>query len=424
MVRQLILAGATLSLLGLLVACGGGEPAGITPAPGIASGPSSQAAPGEGTFLINLSTDSWVQVLPTFDKYLTEASPDGETILYRVSSASNTAELFAVEVDGSNRRKIADGFLEAAFSPDGKTLAIWGEDRPLTLIDWPDGEPVEAAVPAGVREAVWSPKNELAVFTGEQTSAARDLYLVSRGGTAERVAGGDFASGGGLPLPATDRGVRASPRWAPDGSRLAFADETSVYTVTPGEEAEVLARFPDVGVRSVSWSSDGALLAVGVDRRAVADPLYEATDIVVIDATTSERRFTLVGAGFFDPLWSPVEPVLLFDGNACLFEEWQLMLVNGDGTNLRPLTERHDGSLLGGYGWSPDGAQVATTSVESDTVTAVDADTGATQHVFRSPGAILLGLRWVARNRLIVTAGGGTDACNQSLGEETRVVFP
>ena len=413
MVRQVILAGATLSLLGLLVACGGGrgEPAGITPAPGIASGPSSQAAPGEGTFLIDLSTDSWIQILPTFGKYPAAVSPDGETILYRVFSASNTAELFAVEVDGSNRRKIADGSLEAAFSPDGKTLALWGQARPLALMDWPDGELVETAVPNDVRQAVWSPKNELAVFTGEQTSAARDLYLVSRGGTAERVAGGDFA-------------FRASPRWAPDGSRLAFADETSVYTATPGEEAEVLARFRDVGVRSVSWSSDGALLAVGVDRRAVADPGYEATDIVVIDATTSERRFTLVGAGFFDPLWSPVEPVLLFDGNACLFEESQLMLVNGDGTNLRPLTGRHGGGLFEGYyEWSPDGRRVATMSVERGAVTAVDVETGEARSVFRSPG-LLAGLRWVTGDRLIVTAIGGTDACAQSLGEETRVVFP
>jgi Tol biopolymer transport system component len=407
-VRQLILAGATLSLLGLLVACGGGggEPASITPAPGIASGPSSQAAPGEGTFLIDLSTDGWIQVLPTFDKYLNEVSPDGETILY----GAKTAELFAVDADGSNRRKIADGFVEAAFSPDGKTLAMWGQDRPLTLMDWPDGEPVEAAVSTDVREAVWSSKNELAVFTGEQTSAARDLYLVSHGGTAERVAGGDFA-------------FRASPRWAPDGSRLAFADETSVYTVTPGEEAEVFAQFRDVGVRSVSWSSDGALLAVGVDRRAVADPGYEATDIVVIDATTSERRFTLVGAGFFDPLWSPVEPVLLFDGNACLFEEWQLMLVNGDGTDLRPLTERHGGFFFAGYDWSPDGRRVATGSVERGAITTVDVETGEAQSVFRSPG-ILAGLRWVTGDRLIVTAIGGTDACSQSLGEETRVVFP
>lgn len=338
MMRQLLLSGATFSLVGLLVACSddGRGLAGITPVPGIVSGPHSQAAPGEGTFLIDLSTGRWTRVLPTLGKYLGEVSPDGKTVLYTEFPAPNSAELFAVEIDGSNRRKIADGPPQAAFSPDGKTLAMWGFEQPLTLMDWPDGEPAEITLPATVRTALWSPTNALAVLTAREiSSAASDLYLVSRGGAAERVAGGDFA-------------FRASPRWAPDGSRLAFAGETSVFTVTPGEEADVLARFRDVGVRSVSWSSDGALLAVGVDRRAVADPRYEATDIVVIDAATGERRFTLVSAGFFDPLWSPVEPVLLFDGNACRFEDWQLMLVNGDGTNLRPLTERHSGGLFGG----------------------------------------------------------------------------
>ena len=43
------------------------------------------------------------------------------------------------------------------------------------------------------------------------------------------------------------------------------------------------------------------------------------------------------------------EPLLLIDGNACLFEELQLMLVNADGSDLRPLTERHQGGFIGGH---------------------------------------------------------------------------
>jgi Tol biopolymer transport system component len=211
--------------------------------------------------------------------------------------------------------------------------------------------------------------------------------------------------------------------WAPDGSRLAFASEGEVFTLTPGQTPVVLAQIPGAQ-GGLSWSRDGTLLALRIGRPATADPQYATSDIVVIDAATGETRFTLVSAGNLEASWSPTGPVLLFDGNACRFEDWQLMLVNGDGTNLHPLTERHDGSLIAGSDWSPDGRRVATRSVESNgAVTTVDVETGETQSVFRSPG-ILVDLEWITQDRLMVSTTSGTDACNQDLGETTRVVLP
>ena len=414
--RRAIFLGMTLTLSALAFACSGGgarsQPTtGITPAPGVLSGLSSQPAPDEGTFVIDLSADRWIQVLPTLGEYLVDVSPDGEAILYRVYPTPNAPELFAVDVDGSNRRKIGDGFVGAAFSPGGEKLAVWGQGRPLTLMDWPDGELVDTEVPTGVRTVLWSRQNDLAAETDDPSAARSELYLVRRDGTTERAA--RSSSLGAL-------------SWAPDGSRLAFVDANAVRTVEPGGQAEALATlsaYPYNANGPLSWSPDGGLLAVRAGRQATADPLYGTSDIVVIGATTGETRFTLISAGAAAGAWSPTRPVLLFDGNACLGGDWQLMLVDGDGTNLRPLASQHAFSYLAGTDWSPDGRFVVKMPAENGVVTTVDIATGETRGIFLGTG-LLSGLRWVTRDRLVVSTTGGGDACAQDLGEKTRVVFP
>ena len=381
------------------------------PTPAVEFGPLSQEAPVEGTFVIDLAAGRWFRVIPTFSTDFVALSPDGETIVYRTQDG-----LVAAGVDGSNPRQIADGQrLQAAFSPDGKVLAIWGfeAEPPLTLISWPDGQPVEVDVPASVGYAAWS-ATTLAACTGE------GIYFISPDGITPAGSQPELCHEGRI------YGAALPPfTWAPHAPRLAFwtsGQEGSILlTVAPREEPRVLAQLPGERVRGVSWSPDGSLLAVVVIRPAPPppDPPFGLLDIRVIDAASGQTRFTITGAGAAAMAWSPVESLLLFD-TLCSSDE-QLMLVDGDGSNLRPLSELQQGLPLG-HAWSPDGREVATGWVERNAVTAIDVESGESRTLIRGPG--VYDIHWVTADRLVVTTIPGTGFCEDVVGQTTSVVFP
>ncbi len=370
----------------------------------------SQEPPTEGTFLIDLAARRWLRVLPTYFDRFEAVSPDGNTIVYHLADG-----LAAFDVDGSDLRQLGGKSAAfppaAAFSPDGEVLAIWGMESPLTLTPWPDGEPVEVGIPGPVNSAAWS-------GTTLAASTAEGIYFIAADGTAIRAT--DQAAGGFA--------------WARHQSLLAFwtsddQDGSILSTVAPGEEPRVLARLPGerVRVHRASWSSDGSLLAVGFSHPAPrpADPGIDIRDFLhdirVIDVATGHTRFTITGAGSRIE-WSPVESLLLFDGNTCS-EDWRLMLVDGDGRDLRPLSEDRNGWHLG-LAWSPDGREVATGWVESNAVTTIDVHSRESRTIIRGPRHIRA-VRWVSADRLLVTTSAGTGFCEGDTPQETtQVVFP
>ena len=375
-----------------------------TPLPvfSVESGPLSEEAPTEGTFLIDLATERWLRVLPSYLDSFGAISPDGNTIVYQQADG-----LVALDANASDLRQLGEGH-SAAFSPDGRVLALWGFEGvpPVTLIPWPDGQPVGADMPGPVNSAAWS-------ATTLAASTPDGIYFITADGTAQR---------------ATDQAVRGFA-WASHRSLLAFwtsdeEDGSILSTVAPGEKPQFLAQLPGERVHRVSWSSDGSLLAVGFTRPPPPspDPGFDLLDIRVIDVASGHTQFTITGAGNLTMAWSPVESLLLFDGNSCSFEGWQLMLVNGDGSDLRPLSEARNGSHLG-HAWSPDGREVATAWVERNAVTAVDVESGETRTLIRGP-ELILNVQWVTADRLLVTTIRGVGVCEGSAPQETRVVFP
>ncbi|MHC4992236.1 MAG: TolB family protein, partial [Planctomycetota bacterium] len=73
---------------------------------------------------------------------------------------------------------------------------------------------------------------------------------------------------GGAPRPFTNGGKDRSPRWSPDGERIAFVSERTkgcpqVHLISAhGGEATALTSFPEGSVGTVKWSPDGRWLAV------------------------------------------------------------------------------------------------------------------------------------------------------------------
>ena len=372
--------------------------------PSVEYGPLSEEAPLEGVvsfFIIDLARGRWLRVLPGY----LAISPDGETVVYRTE-----AGLEAARIDGSGRHLITDdpaikAANTAAFSHDGEVLALWGRESSLVLVTFPEGRPTQVAV-RSVIAVDWSPTSRtLAVDTPE------DILFVSPEG---RVLGANV-------------GPHASAvAWAPQEERLAFwtSDDagSTVFTVAPGDDPRVVAQLPGEQIFGLSWSPEGSLLAVSARRLAPPDVSPgPVPDVRVLDVASGQTRFTVTSAD--EPHWSPTESLLLFAGNVC-FQGYQSMLVNGDGSDLRPLTSVVKGTPHVGA-WSPDGGEVATAWVERDTLTAVDVESGERRTILR--GGVIVGassVQWVTADRLVVTIVSGTGFCEGGEGDATRVVFP
>jgi TolB protein len=175
-----------------------------------------------------------------------------------------------------------------------------------------------------------------------------DLYLLELpGGRLRRLTNG----------PAAD----LSPSWAPDGARLAFRSDRDgddeVYVMdADGSRQRSLTRN-SASDYSPAWSPDGRRIAFASGR---ADPT--GSDLWLMDADGAHPR-TLVQQDGIDeyPVWSPDGSRLAFGctlGRILPSQvgDFEVCVVNADGSGLRRITDAAGISAAGG--WSADGRRI------------------------------------------------------------------
>ncbi|WP_415840245.1 amidohydrolase family protein, partial [Nocardiopsis gilva] len=183
-------------------------------------------------------------------------SPDGEQVAFRALGA-----LWVMPIGGRPRAIVEDGSFSSDpdWHPDGRSL-VYSSDR--------EGTP-----------ALWRHNLD--------------------DGTDERLTRLD--------------GAQLTPRWAPDGERIAYQDEDSatwVFDVSDGSTQQVLPKLFMPG--RPTWSPDGATLALAAVRPRSNRFREGTSQILTVDLATGRTRYTkpapyrsLSTRGDDGPVWSP-----------------------------------------------------------------------------------------------------------------------
>jgi len=169
--------------------------------------------------------------LTTFPAYnrVPRWSPDGEMIAFSsdYNQSLNNFRIWTVSSKGGNAKLLTNGGWYHIWSRDGKMIAFVADPNSpiISIVPAEGGEPKElVAIDGKIDNLDWSPDRKRIVFSYSKTPKEySNISEYSR----ERLSGiSIILADGGKPkklIPAEKKGVVYwSPRWSPDGKKIAF----------------------------------------------------------------------------------------------------------------------------------------------------------------------------------------------------------
>lgn len=284
----------------------------------------------------------------------------GQTIASVDGAFLADGALRVFQVDPLDSVIVADGFASWGFfdfSDDGKWLAYFrgsssGRDT-IEIVPATGGQPV--TVVDATPEAWWSPGPATLAFTRSLSPPGRgELWVVSPGGPPVRITDA-FAY---------DGHCGNSPAFSPDGSRIAYLEDTAgngelgLVVATPdGARRELVRRPPGYAVRAFLWSPDGTRLAYAVNVPPQLGSIG-SDEWWVADAATGSGVSLGKGSAVY---WSPDGSRLFHiqnrvEGGSNYDDVHERA---GDGTGDRIVATTAEGEKIDWAGWSPTGGSIA-----------------------------------------------------------------
>ena len=286
-----------------------------------------------GTFEI---TETIVAVTPTPTGRTLSATPTATppTTNYRLAYTKwdgSKHAIWVANLDGSGQQFLLDYAAGPSWSPDGRSIAFYGEEGIDTQPNvetgtngiWrmgPNGEnPTQLLADGTARSVVWSPNQRLLAVDAARGGADRRIYFIDSGGVSRpfELLGEhpSWSPDGGMlvakacrpecglwianwdntnPRRLTDEGTDGLPAWSPLGDKIAFSRNVGrnvdIYLIDPdGANLTRLTTAP--GNDSVpAWTPDGRQLVFRTTRNG-------RWQIYLMQADGSDQRLSIDGVG-------------------------------------------------------------------------------------------------------------------------------
>jgi len=213
-------------------------------------------------------------------------SPDRTTIAFYPFDlmVGGYAELWLMDADGTSERELAVNACHegtAAWSPDGSRLAYGGYGAGYDLYSiLADGSDTPVGFPGSDSLSLWlyswgvdwSPDGTRLAFVNATGDPSPHIWTLNSDGTGLTDLSAKIVQQAPLWYEAYDW----SPRWSPDGSRIALARGNPDGIGIVDADGSNFTQIYYGGVKSVAWSPDGSQIAYSSH--------WPTQDIFVMDA--------------------------------------------------------------------------------------------------------------------------------------------
>ena len=203
-----------------------------------------------------------------------------------------------INYDGTGLKKLADGS-EICLSPDGKNVlfaALGGDKLDIFAVGIDGSSQLNLTqTPVSDSNGQWSPNGFMIAYQSGPSCGSDNIWVMNADGSGKRQVTMDTTA------------FHTWPRWSPDGQQIAF-----------------------------EW-------------RSRSDTRYHEIHVINVDGT---GEMNLASPGSFPVEWCPDDSMLSFR------RETQILLINSDGSGLRPLLPDEPEAVVIEVSWSPDGSHL------------------------------------------------------------------